>query len=88
MEKLQEIEKTIEKIEAEKEILSTMPKNNEKNEQKYLEKVEALKKEYEKYKEEIEVYLKSEYASFTDVKEDEEIELLKSTINNVHLSYK
>ena len=46
MEKLQEIEKTIEKIEAEKEILSTMPKNNEKNEQKYLEKVEALKKEY------------------------------------------
>ena len=83
MEKLQEIEKAIEKIEAEKEILSTMPKNNEKNEQKYLEKVEALKKEYEKYKEEIEVYLKSEYASFTDVKEDEEIELLKSRINTI-----
>lgn len=83
MEKLQEIEKAIEKIEAEKEILSTMPKNNEKNEQKYLEKVEDLKKEYEKHKEEIEVYLKSEYASFTDVKEDEEIELLKSRIDTI-----
>ena len=36
----------IEKIEAEKEILKTMPKNNQKNIAKYLEKIEQLKKEY------------------------------------------
>ena len=34
MEKLQEIQEKVQKMEAEKEILSTMPKNNEKNEQK------------------------------------------------------
>ena len=83
MENLQEIEEKVQKMEAEKEILSTMPKNNEKNEQKYLGKVEDLKKEYEKYKEEIEVYLKSEYVSFTNIKEDEEIDLLKSRIDTI-----
>ena len=36
----------IEKIEAEKEILKTMPKNNKKNITKYSEKIKQLKKEY------------------------------------------
>ena len=36
----------IEKIEAEKEILKTMPKNNKKNITKYSEKIKELKKEY------------------------------------------
>ena len=33
----------IEKIEAEKEVLKTMPKNNPKNIAKYLDKIEQLK---------------------------------------------
>ena len=75
MEKLQEIEKAIEKIEAEKEILSTMPRNNEKNEQKYLEKVKELEKKYKKYKTEIREYLEKEYNSYIKVEENSEIEL-------------
>ena len=37
----------LENIESIKEILSTMPKNNEKNIEKYSEKIEELKQEYE-----------------------------------------
>ena len=36
MKNFQEISNAVEKISVEKEILSTLPKNNEKNEQKYL----------------------------------------------------
>ena len=43
--------KLLEKIEADKEILSTMPKNNKKNIAKYIQKVQELKKEYETEKE-------------------------------------
>ena len=35
MNNFQEIEKATEKIEVEKEVLSTLPKNNEKDEKKY-----------------------------------------------------
>ena len=48
------IKEVLERIEVEKEVLSTMPKNNAKNVDKYLEKVLQLKKEYEGYQEEIE----------------------------------
>lgn len=41
------------KIEADKEILSTLPQNNDKNIDKYLSKIDELKKEYGKYKIEI-----------------------------------
>ena len=47
----------LEKINVEKEVLSTMPRNNAKNIDKYLEKVLQLKKEYEGYQEEIVTYL-------------------------------
>ena len=50
-EKLNEI---LEKIDASKEVLSTMPKNNEKNIDEYLEKVDNLLKEYEMVDKEIE----------------------------------
>ena len=43
--------KLLEKIETDKEILSTMPKNNKKNIAKYIQKVQELKKEYETEKE-------------------------------------
>ncbi len=86
MKNFQEISNAVEKISVEKEILSTLPRNNEKNEQKYLEKVKELEKRYKKYRTEIIEELEKEYNSFINVEEDSEIELLKgriSTIENV-----
>ena len=37
------------RIEIEKELLSTMPVNNEKNRKKFLDKISELKEEYQKY---------------------------------------
>lgn len=79
----QEISKAVEKIDAEKEVLSALPRNNEKNEQKYLEKVKELEKKYKKYKTEIREYLEKEYNSYINVEEDGEIELLKGRINTI-----
>ena len=83
MENFQEISKVVEKIDTEKEILSALPRNNEKNEQKYLEKVKELEKKYKKYKTEIREYLEKEYNSYIKVEENSEIELLKGRINTI-----
>ena len=42
-------EEFMEKIASIKEVLSTMPKNNEKNIKKYNEKIRELEEEYQKY---------------------------------------
>ena len=83
MEKFQEISEAIQKIEVQKEVLSTLPRNNEKNEQKYLEKIKELKKEYENDKQEIKEYLEKQYTTYTNMEEDSEIELLKGRINTI-----
>lgn len=83
MKNFQEISNAVEKISVEKEILSTLPKNNEKNEQKYLEKVKELEKTYKRYRTEIIEELEKEYNSFINVEEDSEIELLKGRINTI-----
>ena len=41
--------KILEKIDMDKEVLSAMPKNNKKNISKYIQYVQELKKEYEWY---------------------------------------
>lgn len=78
--KIKEIQ---EKIEVEKEILSTMPKNNEKNLKKYKEKLEELQKEYEKYKNEIVKILKEIYEKETSIEETSKIENLDSRLNTI-----
>ena len=83
MKNFEEMKNITEKIEVEKEILLALPKNNEKNEQKYLEKVKELEKNYKKYKTKIEDYLEKEYNSYTNINEDEEIGLLKSRIDTI-----
>ena len=83
MNNFQEIEKATEKIEVEKEVLSTLPKNNEKDEKKYLEKIKELEKEYEKYKKDIRKYLEEQYNSYINIEEDGEIDLLKGRINTI-----
>lgn len=45
--------KILEKIETDKEVLSTMPTNNKKNIAHYIETVKELSEEYEKSKQEI-----------------------------------
>ena len=64
----------IEKIEAEKEILATMPKNNKKNIAKYLEKIEQLKKEYTNLLDKSVREMKKRYDNTIDIKSNEEIE--------------
>lgn len=78
--KIQEI---LEKIEVEKEILSTMPKNNIKNTEKYIEKILELKKEYEKYELQIEKIFKKRYKKLTDIKQENEIENLDIRLNTI-----
>ena len=58
--------KLLEKIEADKEILSTMPKNNKKNIAKYIQKVQELKKEYETEKEKTYKEISKNYKKIVD----------------------
>ncbi len=83
MVKFQEINDIVQKIDIEKEVLSTLPKNNEKNQQKYLDKVKELEKMYKKHKMEIKEYLEKQYNSYINIKEDNEIETLKGRINTI-----
>ena len=80
------IDEIINIIEANKEILSTMPQNNKKNNEKYLEKVCDLIKEYKGYKEEILKIFKERNDKEKKIEKDKEIDTLKSrmeTIENV-----
>ena len=83
MENFQEISRATEKIEIQKELLSTLPRNNKKNEQQYIEKIEEIKKEYENYRNEIKKYLEEQYNLYINIKEDNQIELLKGRINTI-----
>ena len=77
------IKEILEKIEVEKEVLSTMPKNNAKNVDKYLEKVLQLKKEYEGYQEEIEKTFNKRYKKATDIQSINEVENLEIRLNTI-----
>lgn len=70
-------EKTIqmlEKIETSKEILSTMPQNNEKNQEKYKEAVRKIKDEYMIYKEILLKEMIKRYKKEISIKENIDIE--------------
>lgn len=73
----------LEKIEASKEILSTMPKNNKKNIAKYIQKVQELKKEYEVEKEETYKEISKNYKKIVELKLNTEIEKLKSELEEI-----
>ena len=77
------IKEIFEKIEVEKEVLSTMPKNNAKNIDKYLEKVLQLKKEYEGYQEEIVKTFNKRYEKATDIQSTNEVENLEIRLNTI-----
>lgn len=81
-----EIKEFLEKIEIEKEVLSTMPKNNKKNISKYLEKVKELKEEYENEKSIIEKELNKRYKKATEIeegKDNKNLTIRVTTIENI-----
>lgn len=81
-----EIKDILEKIDVEKEILTTMPKNNEKNANKYLEKIEELKKEYTELQNQISEVLHKRYNKATKVESTTEAEKLDIRLNTIEKS--
>lgn len=80
------LKELLEKIEIEKELLSTMPKNNKKNISKYLEKINELKEEYENKKEIIDKELNKRYKKATEIedgKENKNLTIRVNTIENI-----
>lgn len=73
----------LEKIEVEKQLLSLMPRNNNKNISKYLEKIQELSKEYTKTQEQIEKILVKRYEKALNVKKSNEIENLEIRLNTI-----
>lgn len=70
-------------IESEKEVLSVMPKNNEKNKAIYIKKIEELKKQYIIYKNQIEKILKKRFDKVINIKSNKEIENLQLRLDTI-----
>ena len=77
------IKELMEKIEVDKEMLTTMPKNNEKNIEKYKQKIEEIQKNYIEQKEKIEEILNKRYNEQTDIKENTEIQELDNRLQTI-----
>lgn len=77
------IKEMVDKIEIEKEILSTMPKNNEKNVSKYLEKIDELKQQYKEIQEEILKTFNKRYKKGTTIDTNKEIENLETRLKTI-----
>ncbi len=75
--------KILEKIESDKEILSTMPRNNKKNIMKYAQNVENMQEEYEKIQQEIFNEMNNRYNEIISVKENKEIAIEKNEIDEL-----
>lgn len=77
------MENILQKIEADKEILATMPKNNKKNITLYIEKVQNLKKEYQEAKDEIFEELEKRYNKIVSTHVNEKIEEEKLRLDQI-----
>ena len=82
MPKAQDMQQLVEKIEATKELLNTMPVNNEKNKQKYMDKLEELVQEYTEYEKKLKKQLTSRYDTLVSIKENTEIKRLDECLNS------
>lgn len=78
-------EKVLEKINIYKEILSTMPKNNDKNIEKYNDKIDEIIQEYRGYKNETLKEISKRFSNNTNVTSSDKIENLENEINNYEL---
>lgn len=73
----------VDKIEASKEVLATMPKNNPKNIKIYKEKIEELQEEYKEYQKEIHLRLQRRYQNATKKVPNSEIENLEKRLKTI-----
>ena len=67
------MDRILEKIETDREILSTMPKNNKKNIANYLNTLQILKKEQREKQKEIYDEMKKRYKKINYIKKKKEI---------------
>ena len=81
--KFRKVKEIVEKIDSDKERLSVMPKNNEKNRHKYYESVEELENEYKEYEKEIIETLKERYEKETKKEENPEIKVLQGRLQTI-----
>ena len=77
------IEDIMDKIVANKEVLSTMPKNNLKNINIYQEKLEELEEEYRKYQKDISTRLQRRYQNAIRKAPNKEIENLETRLKTI-----
>lgn len=77
------IKELIEKIEVEKELLATMPKNNEKNVEKYKQKVEEIQNDYKIQKDKIYAILNKRYDAETNLEKNVEIQELDARLQTI-----
>lgn len=75
--------KILEKIDMDKEVLSAMPKNNKKNISKYIQYVQELKKEYETIENDINDEMTKRYKKILAVKKNKEIDIEKREIDEI-----
>ncbi len=75
--------KILEKIETDKEVLSTMPQNNKKNIAKYVKYVQELKQGYEQIATDVYEEMKKRYKKITSVKKNKEIDKEKTEIQEI-----
>lgn len=75
--------KILEKMETDKEVLSTMPRNNKKNIAKYIQYVQELKQEYEVQENAVYDEMKKRYKRIVSVKKSKDLETEKTEINEI-----
>ncbi len=75
--------KILEKIDMDKEVLSTMPKNNKKNISKYIQYVQELKQDYGTMADEIYEEMSKRYKKITSVKTNKEIKEEETEISEI-----
>lgn len=78
-------EKVLEKMSAYKEILSTMPKNNDKNIEKFNCKIDEIVEEYKNYKSQILNEISRRYANNIELASNSKINSLENEIENYEL---
>ena len=78
-------EKVLEKMSAYKEILSTMPKNNDKNIEKFNCKIDEILEEYKNYKSDILNEISKRYVSNTRLSSNGNINNLENEMENYEL---
>lgn len=83
MAKIKLTEQMLDKISSLKEVLSTMPVNNEKNVEKYKQKLRDLIIEYTKYESELEKALNTRYDIMSNVDKSNDIDFLAERLSTI-----